>query len=113
MPGVEIGRDAGSACLWRRIGGPLLVGLGLIAMPAVAQGVGEIDRSATAFSPPAADAPPRLAVMAEDRDYVIPFMALSEIDTDFNLVPPTSDEIIRDASIESIDAPFETKQAKK
>lgn len=113
MPGVEVGTAADGPRNRRRIGGPLLVCLALAAMPAAAQGVGEIDRSVLAPSPSAADDAPRFAVMAEDQNYVIPFMVLSEIETDFSLVPPTSDEIIRDALIEPIDAPFATRQAKK
>lgn len=113
MPGGEVRKAAHSSRNLRRIGGPLLVCLGLVAMPAAAQGIDDIDRSTVALSPSVTNGARPLAVIAEDRDYIIPFMALSDIETDFSLIPPTPDEIIRDASIVPIDAPFEARQAKK
>ncbi len=53
------------------------------------------------------------AVPADGRDYVIPFMVLTDIETDFSLAPPPPDDNLRDASTETIDALFDSQQAKK
>lgn len=112
MLGVEIRQQTAGRCYRHRVGTILSVFLGLAAIPVAAQAADETDRAVASPPPPAVDAAPPSALAADGQDYVIPFMVLTDIETDFSLVPPSSNEIIRDASIESIDALFEVRQAK-
>lgn len=92
----------------------LTVLLAIAAAPAAAQADDEADDGLT--TKPAgsvAGDPAARPAAAEDRDYVIPFMVLTDIDTDFSLAPPSGDDVLHDTSQESIDAMFDRRQANR
>lgn len=92
----------------------LAVACGMTAATAVAQDAGEaLDASLIDPAGSVADGTAAPATAADERRYVIPFMALTDIETDFSLTPSVPDDVLRDASIESIDALFDGRRARQ
>lgn len=70
----------------------------LAVAPVVAQVAGEAGRPAAA---PVVTAPSGMA--ADGRNYVIPFVVLTDVETDFGPAPPAPDDALRDASVDTPD----------
>ena len=87
----------------------LAAALNMVAASAVAQVAGETDRPITSHMLSTVDAIPPV----DSPDYVIPFMVLTDIETDFGLAPPSPDDVLRDASIDVIDPETGHRQARR